>query len=134
MLIRALALALVAAGPVAAQSLPSVEAPPAIRADLAEGRTLDTVKAWAWDFDQDGAGDYLVQAAYPFPGGNAVSLGYYAYVARDDGFVRAAEFDLTGGIASVTPSPEGLLLEMYVMQDGDPRCCPSGRRTMTLRF
>lgn len=104
-----------------------------IRAEAdSNGELFDSARAWEVDLEGDGTTEWLVQAAYPFRGGNAVYVRTYLFDGADAGFGTSANIGLDRSLKRVERDGNVLNLVIYELLDNDPRCCPSGESTRTL--
>ena len=120
-----------------AEPLQRTEAPAPIlerlQAEAARnGELFDSAAAWEIDLEGDGTTEWLVQAAYPFPGGNAVYVRTYLFDGADQGYGESADIGLDRSLKRVERSGRDLSLVIYEMLPNDARCCPSGESTRTL--
>lgn len=124
---------------VLAQTLPRSDAPAPIVAQLrseadAGGELFDGAAGWEVDLEGDGTTEWLVQAAYPFRGGNAVYVRTYLFDGADKNFGARADIGLNRSLKRVERAGRDLHLVIYELRDNDPRCCPTGERTRVLRI
>lgn len=100
----------------------------------AAGAQLDSARGWEMDLEGDGSTEWLVQAAYPFPGGNAVQVRTFLFDGADTGFSSRSEIDLPRSLKAVEQQGLTITLTLYEQLAGDPRCCPTGEsyRTLTI--
>ncbi len=89
--------------------------------------TLDHMRSWQVDYNRDGHMDRIVQAAFAFPGGNAVSFQHSIFLGDGVNFTMYGTFPLPpAGIKHIQVHGDGYLITRHEMRPGDPRCCPSG--------
>ncbi len=120
-----------------AAEVPKAEVPAPIRAALtnaaeAEEAILDGITGWEMDLEGDGTTEWLVQAAYAFPGGNAVYVRTFFFDGADSGYGAQAETGFGRSIKRVAFDPPVITLTLFELLDGDPRCCPTGESTRTI--
>ncbi|WP_172299929.1 hypothetical protein [Pseudoruegeria sp. HB172150] len=114
-----------------AAPIEQTETPEPIHATLAAeaqktGEIFDSVRGWPMDLENDGTLEWMVQAAYAFPGGNAVYVRTYFFDGPDAGFTPWYDAGFDRSIKSVDKEGTAINLTLYELLDGDPRCCPSG--------
>ncbi|WP_375173494.1 hypothetical protein [Pseudooceanicola sp.] len=98
----------------------------------ANGELFDGVSGWPVDLEGDGTMEWLVQAAYPFKGGNAVYVRTYLFDGEDTGYGASADIGLDRSLKRVEQVDGNLHLVIFELLDNDPRCCPSGESTRIL--
>lgn len=113
------------------------DAAEAIAAEISKGAIADPVTAHVFygDLTGTGANDAVVFLYHP-SGGNSDRLTTWMWRDTDKGYVlvRAASMAEVFGIdpRDVKFSKGGIAVTMTVPNAGDPRCCPTGKRTFIL--
>ncbi|WP_163850995.1 hypothetical protein [Pseudooceanicola aestuarii] len=127
----AVAFALIPALPAQAADIPEQPAPAPVAERVAQAvprseGIFDGARAWPMDLDGDGTMEWLVQAAYGFPGGNAVFVRTFFFDGEDADYGATRDIGLARAIKRISKDGDVITVVIHELLDGEPRCCPTG--------